>query len=282
VGGNNAVEGVWSWDPKQSTYVALKNVNVVVESGLDFDPIWIGAKDHGYIQFHAALTDLGLNAICDADFFVRSLSSATGIADGDLDVGKRSRCITVDSTSTPPIVAPPKGCTSDAQCAAKGLCINGGCVVPASCRSNADCKADEICNAQGFCQVAPSNMACASSADCGDLICDTASKMCVACMTDAACGAGFRCAVSGRCVNGSNVIGSGGTGSGGTGAGGGAATGGTNADPTKLAPGERIQGGAFTCSIGFDPSWQGVWAAAGVLVSVGMLRRRAGRGKVAS
>lgn len=274
VGGNDVLEGVWQWNAAQDAFEPVQNVDAVVESGVDFDPLWLFEENHGYLQFHMDLAALGLDAACDADLFVRSLSGVTSIDDGDLTVGTRSRCIRVDSDpSTPPIVNPPNGCTSDAQCAGRGLCVDGDCVIPPACRADADCAADELCNARGFCEFDQSNTTCDADADCGDLVCDTAQNTCAACNADADCGTGRRCASTGRCIDGAA------TGTGGAGSGGGAATGGAASDPTALAEGEKIQGGAFTCAFGLAPSWHAGWAALGVLASAGMLRRRARRGK---
>jgi hypothetical protein len=280
VGGNEAVVGVWQWDEGSMSYEPVNDANVVAESGVDFDPIWIFEEDHGYIQFKVDLADVGLDDQCNADFFVRSLNDNMNLGDGDLNVGAKGRCVTVDDGggSVPPVVVPPDGCTEDAQCAGNGLCIDGECVIPDGCRADADCADDERCDDRGFCVFDQSDTTCDADADCGDLVCDTASSACVACTDDAACGADRRCASTGRCVDAGDATGTGGSGTGGSASSGGTGTG--TGDPNEFTDDEKVQGGAFTCAFSGGETRSLLWAMFGLLGAGVVVARRVLRGKV--
>lgn len=252
--GDETIEGVWRWSAANEEYepLSIDDVDAVAEAGVDFDPLWINGGDHGYLQLQAPLAELGLDGTCNADFFVRAVSDDEDLGDGDLDVGRRVRCLggNAGGGRVPPAAIPPEECTRDGECAGGGLCIDGGCFIPRGCRADADCAGDEACSDQGYCVFDESSETCDEDDECGDLVCSAASE-CVGCTDDDACGDGRRCASTGRCVDASDVAsGTGGSGTGGSGAA--PSSGGAASDPTSLAEGEKIQGGAFTCT--FTPS----------------------------
>jgi Cys-rich repeat protein len=216
VGGNGAVAGLWAYQAMQGMYATLNPTaaNSSGETGADADPILIDGAQHGYVQMNADLNVVGLTSTCDANVFVRSVNAGAG----DLEAGQLASCIPADANrdGVPDIVIPPAGCTSDAQCPAGGTCNNGVCTVPPTCTIDADCPATDQCVA-GRCVPRPGGT-CTTSAQCGDLVCT--NGQCVACVSNPECGTGRICASTGRCVG--NVV---------------------------LAPGEKVEGGAFHCAV---------------------------------
>ncbi len=279
VRGDETVEGVWQWsNPNDQFEPVTMNVDATAEVGVDFDPIWVNDGDHGYLQVRAALGALGLNSTCNADFFVRSLNDQMSLGDGDMDVDGRTRCIRADAGGgqVPPPAVPPAACTTDAQCPGNGLCIDGDCVIPPACRVDADCAADERCDDNGYCVFDQSTVTCEDNDDCTDLVCVLPQSECVACMGDDECGTDRRCASTGRCVDATDVApGTGGSGTGGSGTGG-------STDPTELAEGEKIQGGAFTCAYsGASGTSPFAYAAGALLGGLFLVTRHAKRRKIA-
>ena len=216
VGGNGAVAGLWEYRVMQAMYATLNPnaANSSSELGADVDPILINGPQHGYVQGNVDLNVVGLTSTCDANLFVRSVNAGAG----DLEAGQVGSCIPADTNQdrVPDIVTPPGGCTSDAQCPGGGTCNNGVCSVPPACATDADCPATEQCVA-GRCVARPGGT-CMTSAQCGDLICS--NGQCGPCAASTDCGAGRICSSTGRCI--ANVV---------------------------LAPGEKVEGGAFHCSV---------------------------------
>jgi Cys-rich repeat protein len=216
VGGNGAVAGLWEFQAAPTMYVTLNPnaANSSAESGADVDPIMINGPQHGYVQGNVDLNVVGLTSTCDANLFVRSVNAGTG----DLEAGQLGSCVPADADQdrVPDIVTPPGGCTTDAQCPGGGTCTNGRCSVPPTCATDAECLASEQCVA-GRCVARPGG-ACSTSAQCADLVCR--NGQCGACVSNADCGDGRTCSSTGRCIG--VVI---------------------------LAPGEKVEGGAFHCSL---------------------------------
>jgi hypothetical protein len=218
------------------------------EVGSDTDPILINGAPHGYAQVAINLRDVGVTTACDANLYVRSVNNGAG----DLDVGQPSSCVSVDANNdnVPDVVVPPSGCTSDAQCPAGGRCVNGACIVATACTTDADCPATDQCVA-GHCTARPGG-ACTSSATCGDLVCVNAQ--CVACTPGSdQCGTGRQCSGNGHCVS-----------------------------PITLAPGEKVEGGAFHCALseraGTSSATLVAWAIGGLGLASYRRRRRPSKG----
>lgn len=264
VTGDEELEGIWRWSEAAMDYEPVEPISGVVEVGVDVDPVRIGPAERGYLQFAVPLTDLELTSACDAELFVRSLNETPDLGSGDLDVGRRFRCIPhgEDANERPEEIVPQTECTGDDQCPGDGLCLDGRCVVPPLCRENADCGDDEVCD-DGVCVFDSSTTACSDDAECGDLVCDEDAALCAACSGDASCGDGRRCAATGRCVDGADA----------------APPGGDDSDGVTLGEGEKIQGGAFTCAWAQrGPGWfMGSWSVALGTLGLGVattLRRR--------
>ncbi len=221
VGGDGAVAGLWEYRAMQGMYATLNPnaANSSGESGADVDPILINGPQHGYVQGNVNLNVVGLTSTCDANLFVRSVNAGAG----DLEAGQVGSCVPADTNQdrVPDIVTPPGGCTTDAQCPGGGTCNNGVCAVPPSCTTDVDCAATEQC-VGGRCVARPGGM-CTTAAQCGDLVCT--NGQCGACVSNAECGAGRICSSTGRCI--ANVV---------------------------LAPGEKVEGGAFHCSVSLRAS----------------------------
>ncbi|WP_146655356.1 hypothetical protein [Labilithrix luteola] len=239
---NGTIENVWQWRktpaPAGWQVVAAGNDTRVAETGKDLDPIRVLTRQHGYLQAKIALTTLGLTSVCNAHLYVRSVNKTAGLGNGDLDVGKASACVSVDSNGdhVPDIVVPPSGCTNDSQCPQNGVCENGKCIVAPPCVTTADCSANQQCTNDGRC-VPQGGGACTSNDQCNGLVC--ASGKCAPCTAGGnECGPDNRCAPDGRCVAGP-ATGDGGNGDNGDADGG-----------IALEPGERVVGGAFHCSAG--------------------------------
>ncbi len=275
---DETVLGVWMWSETNGEYEllpAMAQAQVTPETGVELDPIVIGTADRGYLQVSVPLSTVGLDSDCNALLFYRSLTETMTLGAGDLDVGLPGECRPESGApmGTPPVVVPPPGCTSDDQCPGRGICIDGDCYVPPACIDDGDCAAGEECSPDGICVVVPDPAAtCTDDADCNGLVCDMG--MCVACTGDASCSGGARCAPTGICIVDATGPGTGGS----PGTGGGAATGGTGTGGS-LPPGEKVQGGAFTCGVAERPGPSG-WPAAllalcaGIGLSLGRRRHR--------
>lgn len=264
VRGDGSLEGIWQWSEDASDYEPVTDPPGVGEVGVDVDPIRIGDARRGYLQLQVPLEALGLTSACDAELFVRSLNESENLGAGDLDVGRRFRCVPhgADGARWPTEVVPRDPCSADEECPGGGLCVEGECVLPPLCREDSDCGDDERCD-EGICVFDSSDVTCDDDAACGDLVCDEDAGRCSACVDDASCGAGRRCASTGRCVDGADVAppGSGGV------------------DDLELGEGEKIQGGAFTCGWAAPVAgWPvGLGTSLGGLGALVAWRRRKGR-----
>jgi hypothetical protein len=257
--GNGTIEGLWEWRAGQTQYVVIPpgQGSRGAEAGRDLDPIRIGRRQHGYVQATVDLATIGLAPACGANLFFRSVNTAQGLGNGDLDVGQLGPCIPVDHNGdhVPDVIDPPAGCAHDDECPEDGVCQDGRCIVAAPCETSADCRADEQCTPDGRC-VPQGGAPCTSNDQCNGLVC--VNGTCGACTPGGTeCGAEHRCAPDGRCVNG----------------------GGGDGDITIPADG-RIVGGAFNCST--HGGTGGTELTLGALLAVGVggaisRRRRAGK-----
>jgi Cys-rich repeat protein len=242
VRGDGTLTGVWEYRSAQAQYapVSTNPSNTGAEAGRDTDPLLVGEAVHGYVQVMVDLALVGLTPACSSNLFVRSVANGAG----DLEAGQTAGCVASDANGDhlPDFVVPPGGCTADAQCPAGGRCQDGTCVVTPSCNTDADCAPADQCVA-GSCVARPTGT-CSSTAQCGDLVC--VGGQCVACTPGGSqCGSGRACSGDGRCME--NVV---------------------------LAPGERVEGGAFHCAL--VRSTKGHLALGSVILLAGpaMLMRR--------
>jgi hypothetical protein len=262
--GPNTVVGLWQWVTQPSGYASLGAAalaRTTVETGTDDDPLLLNAWTHGYLQGVVDLADVGLTELCQARLLLRTVSDSPGLGNGDLDVGSAGPCRPVDANgdNVPDLLLPTQTipnwrCQTNADCPGGGICVGGQCVLAPPCSMTADCGPGEVCT-NGAC-VAVGGDACSSNADCASLVC--VNGTCAACsVAGAACPNGLVCAPDGRCIDASGVGAAGGAG--------------------LLAPGEKIRGGAGTCSL-FHPGSR--WFSAGTLLTLGALalmrRRRSG------
>lgn len=259
--GDGTIVNIWGWKAGQDVWEPLnpQPAEALAEAGKDTDPIVINGLSHGYLQGAVDLGLVGLTQACAANLFVRSANQAAAGA-GDFDAGKIAPCVPADANGDdiPDLIVPVEGCTADSQCPAGGICVSGKCIVGIPCTSDADCKSTDECNPAGNCVARPGPK-CDGNADCGDLVCLDGS--CNPCSLGGdECDAGQRCAPTGLCVVDDGSSGS--------------------AGGVPLAPGERVQGGAFACSA--SPLRGHAGPAAAVLFSAGLAvarrRRRQRRG----
>jgi hypothetical protein len=236
--GNGSLDAVYEW--RQDAFVAVSPLPAEArgEAGSDLDPIDVSTR--GYVQAVVPALAVGLTADCRARLFFRSINTSAATTASDINVGEASPCrpVDLDNDGIPDILVPPE-CGRDAECPGGGVCIDGRCVLATPCITDADCTTEEACADDGRCVARPGG-SCASTADCGDLVC--LSEQCMPCTTaGAVCGAERTCAPDGRCVTGTPA------GAGGSGAGGSTSGGQAGGPLDLLEEGDLVQGGACTC-----------------------------------
>ncbi len=261
--GDGTVENLWAWEVALNAYAPQPAPAAQAEAGRDLDPIRFGAEARGYVQANVELAAVAVTQTCVSNIFFRSVnggggagggggaSGATGA--GDVDLGAFGPCVAGDGDGdgVPEVLVPPPGCTLDEQCPNRGVCVGGRCELAAPCALDAECGEGRECSDDGRC-VVPGGGACAGDAQC-DGVCRGGA--CVACTPGGAeCGAGRRCGADGACVGGGGPGGAGGP---------------------SVAPGGRIEGGAFNCSAG--GAGGGGAAVAALLVAIAGGRRAARR-----
>jgi MYXO-CTERM domain-containing protein len=242
--GTGVIAGVWHFQAGSYMAVSGPPSDALGEAGSDTDPILLNGAAHGYAQAAIALSVIGVGATCDANLYVRSVNNGAG----DLDVGQPASCVSVDANNDglPDVVVPPGGCTTSAQCPGGGQCVNGGCIVTTTCTTDADCPPTDQC-VMGRCIARPGGT-CSTNSQCVDLVC--VNGQCGPCMPGGdQCGTGRTCAGNGRCIT-----------------------------PVTLAPGEKVEGGAFHCTIarapGSSPAPPAPWALGIFGLAVYRRRRR--------
>lgn len=268
--GDETLLGVWLWNTPSKvwapTLVDAGPEMVQVETGKARDPLRLLGEDHGYFQVAiessvAKLIDNG----CTGPIFVRSWNDDPMMKDrafGD-SMGATSCKVELNAYGDPLILGSDR-CDSDSTCPAHGKCRERVCVFEYECKVDDECRENEDC--AGSVCVRVVDKSCDSANVCDGLVC--ASGKCTTCSDSGAraCASGYLCTPNGTCIRpGQSTAGkSGSGGSGGSGADGGAA-------------GERVQGGAFTCTAFSDggsrgAAWSGI--AASALAAVWLVRRR--------
>jgi Cys-rich repeat protein len=280
VRGDGTVVDLWRWQgPHYESYGLSSGARARAEAGVYDDPLLLRDRSHGYLQGTVDLEVVELGAVCEARLLFRTVSDAPGLGNGDLDVGAAGPCVApVNPYDVPVLVLPPGGCQSNADCPGGGYCIDGRCVLAPPCRTDADCPSGEVCSDDGWCVLGP-GPECTEDSDCVSRVC--LDRQCVPCFTAGApCPPGLECAPDGRCVD-PELAGSGGARPGGAGSGAATGTGGmrpgaggvyAGSAGLFLAPGEEVQGGACTCSVGnrLRPLL-GAWLA--LLAALGLVGR---------
>jgi uncharacterized membrane protein YgcG len=258
VRGDGTLDSLWSLNNGVFSPVALTADEVIVERGRAIDPLRIGTDERGYVQAAIQLSRVGLNSQCDARFFVRATNDNAVLGKGDLEIGRFDGCLPSDSNrdAVPDVLEPTYECGSTVECAADAVCWNGHCWFASTCVDATDCSATETCD-NGQCRVVGGD-GCSGSSGCDGLVCR--NRECVACSSNAECGADHVCAPDGRCVTESvandqvnNNPGTGGAGgSGGSGGNAGSSGSGNGngaaGEGVVLGDGERVQGGACACT----------------------------------
>ena len=198
---STATGSIYQYDntTRAFTAMAIQPAQLVSETNSYLDPIRVNQLNHGYLQSSVDINLVDLAQACQANMFVRSTNQTPGLGTGDLVVGPDAwqPCVaTVNNTNVPDVVVPPPGCTTNAECPNAGVCINGNCILAQPCAVNTDCGAGYICDT-GRC-VYVGGTPCIDSSNCDGLVCQ--QGQCVVCLNDAACGAGFVCGPDGRCL----------------------------------------------------------------------------------
>jgi hypothetical protein len=231
VRGDGTLLGVFSWDAAKQLWAAEKMPEKIAlaERGTARDPLRLFGDDHAYAQVNLDLTVAKLDERCLANIFVRTWNDQTDkLAFGDWVNSFAMTCHARLNGYGDPEILKSNSCTSDDTCPAGGRCRDGICLFSYECNGAAACQADQRCTG-GVC-VHVREESCSSNAQCDGLVCQSAA--CVACSESGAraCTGDAVCAPDGRCLSPS------------------AAYGGDN-DSSGNASGERVQGGAFSCSL---------------------------------
>jgi hypothetical protein len=195
--GDGTFGPLWTWNDGERKFDSsmLKPNQGVASVGVDLDPLLIPAYKHGFIQGSVDFDVVGIEATCEARFFVRSVN-ANGKADAT--GSKAYDCIPDKDKNDVPVVIVPDGCKTDKDCPDHGVCIDEKCVIAPPCRTDADCKDGDECTKDGRCVPKPAG-ACGTNDDCKDgLVCT--DKMCVACVPESDdCGDDAVCLPTGVC-----------------------------------------------------------------------------------
>lgn len=270
VRGDGTQARLWTLEPAQARFVesTLPGNSLDAESGSFLDPLRVGTREHGYVQVALGQSLVGITGACQARFYVRATNQTQNLGAGDLDVGDAIACTPVDAddNQVPDLLEPVQyGCVRNDQCPAGGICWEGHCWLPPLCDDSADCARNEAC-VEGAC-VVESGTSCRENTDCASAVCE--NGWCIACTTNAQCGAGRICAPDGRCVAEATA----GPGAGGSGPGSGTST----QAGVEVADGERVQGGACACRAVTSDSEQrtATWLALATGVALLQRRRRA-------
>jgi hypothetical protein len=223
--------GVFSWDGAKQLWAAEKMPEKVAltERGLARDPLRLFGDDHVYAQVNVDLGTAKLDERCLANIFVRTWNYQTDkLAFGDWVNSFAMMChARLNSYGDPEILRSDR-CTSDDTCPARGRCRDGICLFSYECNGASACQADQRCTG-GVC-VHFREESCSSNAQCDGLVCQSAE--CVTCSESGtrACSGDAVCAPDGRCLSPSAAYSG-------------------NDDSSATASGERVQGGAFSCSL---------------------------------
>lgn len=223
--------GVYTWNSTEKRWAPRNRPEQVAnaERGVARDPLRLLGDDRVYAQVDVALAELELDERCLANIFVRTWNDQPDeLAYNDAVNAYAVTCrAKVNALGDPEILRGDR-CESDETCPGAGRCEEGICLFSYECNSQAACQEDQRCT-NNVC-VHYVEESCSSNDQCGGLICEAAR--CEACAASGAraCTGDSVCAPDGRCLSPS------------------AAYSGDD-DSIALASGERVQGGAFSCSL---------------------------------
>jgi hypothetical protein len=238
--GDGTALGVFFWDAKKSEWTKQpdKPELAALETGAARDPLRFSGDDHGYFQVDLDLARIDVKSGCKGPLFVRLWNDATGDRSFG-DSGDVTLCEPRLNAYGDPVVLDSDACEKDDDCPADGKCRDRTCVFSYACGGNAECREGERCTS-GVC-VRVVDKSCDDSSDCDGLVC--VNDRCSACAEsgDHACAKGLVCTPRGACIKPGEKGSSGGSGNGAAGD-----------DGAAGAAGERVRGGAFTCSFSND------------------------------
>ena len=224
--------GMYTWNNLDKLWADRTRPEQVASSerGSARDPLRLLGDEHVYAQVSVELTELELDERCRANIFVRTWNEQPGeLAYNDWVNSFAMACrARVNEFGDPEILRSDR-CESDDSCPGDGVCRDGICLFSYECNSQAACPTGQRCT-NNVC-VHFKEESCSSNAQCGGLVCD--QGRCEVCRETGAraCTGDGVCAPDGRCLSPS------------------AAYSGNDPDSIALASGERVQGGALSCSL---------------------------------
>ena len=224
--------GIYHWDKKDKLWAERDNPEQVAvsERAVARDPLRLLGDERVYAQVNVALSELKLDERCLAQIFVRTWNEQPDeLAYNDSVNSFAMACRARLNEFGDPELLRSDRCESDDTCPGGGRCREGICLFGYECNLQAACQSGQHCS-NNVC-VHVREQSCSSSEPCGGLVCEAAR--CEACEETGAraCAGDAVCAPDGRCLSPS------------------AAYGGDDPDSIALATGERVQGGALTCSL---------------------------------
>jgi hypothetical protein len=198
------------------------------ERGVARDPLRLLGDDRVYAQVSLELAEAKLDEHCLANIFARTWNDQDARAFGDAINSFAVTCHAPLNEFGDPMLLRSDRCSSDDSCPGGGRCREGICLFSYECNGAAACQANQRCT-NNVC-VHFREESCSASAQCAGLIC--ASAQCVTCADGAerACSGDGVCAPDGRCLSPTAAYSG-------------------NSDSGDLASGERVQGGALSCSL---------------------------------
>jgi hypothetical protein len=224
--------GMYTWNPTDRIWAdRLRPEQVAnVERGVARDPLRLLGDDRVYAQVSIELAELKLDERCLANIFVRTWNDQPNeLAYDDWVSSFAMACRARLNEFGDPEVLRSDRCDSDDSCPGNGVCRDGICLFSYECNTQASCQADQRCT-NNVCVHFRAD-SCSSNAQCDGLVCDqTRCEVCSESGARACTGDGV-CAPDGRCLSPS------------------AAYSGEDPDSIALASGERVQGGALSCSL---------------------------------
>jgi hypothetical protein len=223
--------GVFDWNAEKQLWAARSNPELVAvaERNEARDPLRLFGDEHAYAQVSIDLAAAKLDDRCLASIFVRTWNDrpfqrAYGDFVSSLAVACRAR---VNAFGDPELLRSDR-CSSDETCPGDGRCSDGICLFSYECNESTACPSSRRCT-DNVCVYFVEN-SCGDNAQCGGLLCQSAR--CVACTAsgERACTGDTVCAPDGRCLSPSAAYSG-------------------DPDSNAIASGERVQGGALSCSL---------------------------------
>jgi hypothetical protein len=223
--------GLFQWDSQDKRWAAREKPAQVAsaERGVARDPLRLLGDERAFAQVSVELALAKLDDSCRAQIFVRTWNDQPKeLAYGDTINSFAVTCRAKLNAFGDPEPLRSDRCDGDASCPAGGRCQDGICLFSYECNSNAACKTEQRCS-NNVC-IHFKEGSCSSSEQCGGLICEQAR--CESCTetSERACADDGVCAPDGRCLLPSAAYSG-------------------NDDSIALASGERVQGGALSCSL---------------------------------